>query len=329
MNRITSISTMKSSFTSLPRGGTLLLYLGLSICGLMIAFALAIPPVSSQVLYVDDGRIRIAQGVYSPHDGLEQLGYPLSDNDNIMSIKIPGSNEALYVVERAKDVEIVDHDGKWQSETTGRTVRDLIEQESERMNLGELDRVTPSLSTVIEEGMAVTITRVSTVDEVKEEKANPGFKLVYDSTLPRGKIKTINNGKPGLKEVSYRYFYKNGKLTLTKKTSEKVIIPPKPGIKHIGSQIQMLSKTGYRGKRVLEMEATAYDAGPISTGKWANGRTFTGAKAVFGVVAVDPRVIPLGTQLFIEGYGKAVALDIGGAIKGLKIDLFFESRLEA
>ncbi|MTT33149.1 peptidoglycan-binding protein [Terrilactibacillus sp. BCM23-1] len=47
------------------------------------------------------------------------------------------------------------------------------------------------------------------------------------------------------------------------------------------------------------------------------------------VVAVDPNVIPLGTKLYVEGYGYAVAADTGGAIKGMKIDLFFNDNSEA
>jgi 3D (Asp-Asp-Asp) domain-containing protein len=78
-----------------------------------------------------------------------------------------------------------------------------------------------------------------------------------------------------------------------------------------------------RYKKVLKMRATAYSAKEPGL----NSTTASGMKAVKGVVAVDPKVIPLGTKVYVETsdgrfiYGNAVAADTGGAIKGSKIDL--------
>lgn len=81
------------------------------------------------------------------------------------------------------------------------------------------------------------------------------------------------------------------------------------------------SRGYFSGRRIITMNATAYTADPAENGGNRSGRTAIGLKIGHGVVAVDPRVIPLGTRLFIEGYGHAVAADTGGAIKGHKIDL--------
>ncbi|OGV91457.1 hypothetical protein A2783_01480 [Microgenomates group bacterium RIFCSPHIGHO2_01_FULL_45_11] len=67
--------------------------------------------------------------------------------------------------------------------------------------------------------------------------------------------------------------------------------------------------------------ATSYD----STCPGCGSFTFTGMKQGFGVVAVDPTVIPLYTKLYIPGYGLAVAGDIGGAVKGKRLDLGYDS----
>jgi 3D (Asp-Asp-Asp) domain-containing protein len=67
--------------------------------------------------------------------------------------------------------------------------------------------------------------------------------------------------------------------------------------------------TGYR----LKVDAVAYHL---------PGRTTSGLPCAKGVVAVDPNVIPLGTQMYVPGYGKGVAADIGWAIKGRIIDLW-------
>lgn len=67
----------------------------------------------------------------------------------------------------------------------------------------------------------------------------------------------------------------------------------------------------------IYVEATAYSA---DTGEW----TCTGDHVHEGIIAVDPKVIPLGTKIYIDGMGWFTALDTGRAIVGNKIDIFFE-----
>ncbi|EGO64010.1 3D domain-containing protein [Acetonema longum] len=78
-------------------------------------------------------------------------------------------------------------------------------------------------------------------------------------------------------------------------------------------------------KQALTMNASAYTSQDPNTGNY----TKRGHRLRHGLVAVDPTVIPLGTRLYIEDYGYAVADDIGSSIKGNKIDLAFENRREA
>jgi len=74
------------------------------------------------------------------------------------------------------------------------------------------------------------------------------------------------------------------------------------------------------------MVATAYYAyGSGGNDINGNGITAIGLRARKGIVAIDPRVIPLGTRLYIQGYGEALAADTGGWIKGNRVDLCFES----
>ena len=76
---------------------------------------------------------------------------------------------------------------------------------------------------------------------------------------------------------------------------------------------------------VMSMEATAY----LPTDGSAAGLTATGIPASYGIVAVDPDVIPLGSRVYIPGYGEALAADTGGAIYGYRIDLCMEDYWQA
>lgn len=67
------------------------------------------------------------------------------------------------------------------------------------------------------------------------------------------------------------------------------------------------------------MYATSYDGNCYG----CSGTTYMGTSVDYGVCAVDPNVIPLGSKIYVEGYGRCTALDIGGAIKGNRIDVGF------
>ena len=77
--------------------------------------------------------------------------------------------------------------------------------------------------------------------------------------------------------------------------------------------------------QVLGMEATAY----LPTDGGGEGLTAMGIPATYGIVAVDPDIIPLGTRVYIPGYGEALAADTGGAIYGYRIDLCMEDYWQA
>jgi 3D (Asp-Asp-Asp) domain-containing protein len=116
--------------------------------------------------------------------------------------------------------------------------------------------------------------------------------------------------------------------------AEKIIQEPVAGVIEEGAKTTLVSSRGTvtRFVKAMEMTATAYDATFASTGKNPGhpqyGVTRSGLKVKPGIVAVDPKVIPLGTWLYVEGYGEALAADTGGAIKGNRIDLYYESPKE-
>lgn len=96
-----------------------------------------------------------------------------------------------------------------------------------------------------------------------------------------------------------------------------------PKLTAILTQEAKMKPKNYRKK--FSMEATAYTSQDPGCGNLTKREH----RLRKGLVAVDPKVIPLGTRLYIEGYGYAIADDIGSAIKGTKIDLAYESRKEA
>jgi 3D (Asp-Asp-Asp) domain-containing protein len=100
---------------------------------------------------------------------------------------------------------------------------------------------------------------------------------------------------------------------------------PVAAVVAVGTATDLVQVSGrsYRFSSVLDMVATAYNAGSGSNGSFTGDPSAIGLPLQYGVVAVDPHVIPLGSRLYVQGYGLAVAADTGSAIVGDRIDLFF------
>lgn len=144
---------------------------------------------------------------------------------------------------------------------------------------------------------------------------------IDDKNLAAGVEKVVKPGKPPkVKIVSRVYKNASGNL-ITQEVGHVELEPGENAVVHRGVARSIKTPQGYkRYSKLLNCEATAY----THTGN----PTATGIMPYVGVVAVDPRYIPLGTKMFIPGYGMAVAADTGGDMIHHSIDLFMNTRNE-
>ena len=161
--------------------------------------------------------------------------------------------------------------------------------------------------------------------ETRQAKIPVAVQYEQVDTLPEGTQELVQTGSEGVEEVNEEVTYEKGKLAHVHEIGRTIITPMKPTIIRTGVSGMEMAKSHGQVKQVLTMEATAY----LPTDGGGDGITASGIQAKHGVVAVDPNVIPLGTKLYIPGYGEALAADTGGDIVGSRIDVVMEDYGEA
>lgn len=160
-------------------------------------------------------------------------------------------------------------------------------------------------------------------------KLEPDVRLT--PKLKPGQHKILSRGQPALKELTERVTTWDNVVISRQVAHTRILHRGRAGVVLMGAPLtwdQFAASTKYRKLLgVYTMEATAYT--PWTATAAPTGRTATGMRAAYGVVAVDPRVIRLGSHVFVPGYGLAIAADTGGAIVGNRIDLCMESVQDA
>lgn len=182
------------------------------------------------------------------------------------------------------------------------------------IEVGDADIVTPAAEESIGDDMDIVVQRVTTGQETVEEKIPFETKEKDDSSLNEGTSKVVTEGTEGIDKVTYEITYIDGKESSRKEISRTSVTAPVDKVIANGTKINFNGKSY---SRKLVVKAYAYTGG---------GRTAMGTKARVGEIAVDPSVIPLGTNVYIEGVGARRAEDTGGNIKGNTIDIYMNSQ---
>jgi 3D (Asp-Asp-Asp) domain-containing protein len=184
------------------------------------------------------------------------------------------------------------------------------------MAVGLVALVMDSPARPVEDKQAKTETHVVT----REIPFETQYILTRD--LGPGRLVRWKVGEKGVERKIYEVV-PNGPNRTHKRLIRTEVELAKPEVYRVGRAGFSTDRGSWNGRQIRTMESTAYH--PSDGLSRPPYLTKMGVPAKFGVVAVDPRVIPLGSYLFVEGYGFAYACDIGGAIKGNKIDVCIEN----
>ncbi len=253
---------------------------------------------------------------------------------------------------------VIKADGKTlKKNVSGETVADALALSG--IVLSEEDFAVPSVETVLKDGMEIEVFRVTVKERTETEEMEYETETSYDSSIYKDEKKVVTEGVNGSKAIVYQDRYVNGELNSSTVLSEDVILEPvnevvkigtkerpvasKPVVAYpsrlpVGTPISELAVPSYltigsngiptNYSSVINAKATAYCI--------PGGTTSTGKRAQTGYIAVDPKEIPYGTEMYIVSadgryvYGYCIAADTGSYINDVDwtVDLYMNSEAQ-
>lgn len=262
-------------------------------------------------------------------DVLQENGIQVNPKDKLQpSLEAKVSEKEPIKLKKAITVNIVGNGKQLEVQTAEDNIEDMLETEDitlkeEGIEFNkDVDEVFPSLNAKVEDNLNVQLTKVEAKDVIEKQTIDFDTIVEKNESFDKSVKKVKEEGINGKKETTYRVIYKNGEEVSREAISTKVISEPKNKIVIQGTGTVYASRGGsISSKKQFACKSTAYSGGTSTS----SGRKPSRVEGGISTIAVDPTVIPIGSKVYVDGYGYAVAADTGSAIKGNKIDLYFTS----
>ena len=266
-------------------------------------------------------------------DILEEANIEVAEQDLVsQSLDTEVGADNKIDIQKAFQLTLVDGLEKRQVWSTSTTVANFLKQQG--IQLSEFDRVEKDLEEVITPDEKIAVVRVEKVTDVVEESVDFAVEKKNDSSLLKGNEKVVTEGKKGSVSRTYNIVKENGKVVektlaleevLTESTTKVIAV----GTKVVTASVSRGSSAEPSSGKEFYVTATAYTPNCAGCSGISAAGINLRENPNLKIIAVDPNVIPLGTKVWVEGYGNAVAGDTGGAIKGNKIDILVQSKSQA
>jgi|SRR5680860_14583 len=215
--------------------------------------------------------------------------------------------------------------------TFGQTTQSLNSQLGTKVNFSDSSQAASNPGVASQEVLSLETEKITNKIEIVDTEIPFDTQYVESDKLLPGKSEIQKKGENGIlrqviktfevggqisdQQVQSSFEFKSPRLEVilrnSKPVPKKKVIIQKPS----PTAIENLELDKMKISLTLTVEATAYT--------YTGNKTATGVEPREGLIAVDPKVIAMGSKIYVQGYGYAIAADTGGAILGNRIDVFF------